>query len=214
MDPMRGKHPPGIGAGRGSGGPHQEEYFTLLRCSHIFASVVREILEIKLLRQVSPTPLTPSQLHLLKLMCANGPHQVGEVADFLGVSPPAASKNIDKLEGLELVRRSPSPGDRRATLLSVGPKGRMLVEDYEKLVCQRLIPVLENFDHEEREQLAKLLERFSVALLEGEETEDPVCLRCAAYVEGDCPVSHVRGGCSYQQARASHVGEAGARESG
>jgi MarR family transcriptional regulator for hemolysin len=212
MDSVRGRHPPGSGAERGRGGPGRETYFSLLRCSHIFASVVREILEIKLLRQVSPTPLTPSQLHLLKLMCANGPHQVGEVADFLGVSPPAASKNIDKLAGLELVRRSPSPGDRRATLLAVGPKGRKLVEDYENLVSERLVPALESFDHEEREQLAMLLARFSVALLEGEEIEDCFCLRCAAYVDSDCPVLRVRGGCFYQRARAAHSGSAGARE--
>lgn len=214
MDPVRGKHAHGYGTGRGKGGPGAEENFTLLRRSHIFASVVRETLEAKLLRQVSPTPLTPSQLHLLKLMCANGPHQVGEVADFLGVSPPAATKNIDKLEVLELVRRRPSPGDRRATLLSVAPKGKKLVEDYEELVRQRLVRVLENFDRGEREQLAQLLERFAVALLEDEETRDVVCLRCAAYVEGDCAVSHVRRGCPYEKARTAHVRASNACKSG
>ena len=72
----------------------------LLRQTHIFASTVREILEVKLLREVSDAHLTLPQLQLLKLMVRDGQHQVTEVAHFLGVSPPAATKNIDKLEGL------------------------------------------------------------------------------------------------------------------
>ena len=125
----------GIQAGR--------DVFRLLRYTHIFASAVREILELKLLREISPLPLTLSQFHLLKLMTVNGQHQMGQLADFLGVSPPAATKNIDKLERLKLVVRNPSKGDRRATLLSVSPKGRRLVRKYEELKTARLSPVLE-----------------------------------------------------------------------
>ncbi len=51
-------------------------------------------------------------------MTLNGRHQAGELAEFLGVSAPAATKNIDKLERFGLVVRSPSKGDRRATQLS------------------------------------------------------------------------------------------------
>src|SRR3990172_1781993 len=107
--------------GASPGGPVERPgngSFRLLRSSHIFASAVREILEQKLVREVSSVPLTLSQFHLLKLMHLNGRHQVGQVADFLGVSPPAATKNIDKLEALGLLVREPSKGDRRARLLS------------------------------------------------------------------------------------------------
>ncbi len=48
----------------------------LLRQTHIFASTVREILEVKLLREVSEAPLTLPQLQLLKLMARDGQHQV------------------------------------------------------------------------------------------------------------------------------------------
>ena len=116
--------PPGNGRG---------EHFQLLRYSHIFASAVRDLLELKVLREVTDDPLTLPQFHLLKLISLNGTHQVGEVAQFLGVSPPAATKNIDKLEGLGLVARSPSTDDRRATLLASSHKGRRLVKRYEAL---------------------------------------------------------------------------------
>ena len=86
------------------------ESFHLIRYSHIFASAVREILELRLVEEVCPALLSLSQFHLLKLMVFNGQHQVGEVADFLGVSAPAASKNIDKVEALDLVIRRSSKG--------------------------------------------------------------------------------------------------------
>lgn len=180
------------------------DYTRLLRNSHIFASAVRDVLERKFLKDTSHLPLTLSQFHLLKLMSINGQHQVSEVAEFLGVSPAAASKNIDKLEGLGLVVRTPSEGDRRATLLSVSPKGRRLVSAYEELKAERLHPVLDNFKPKEIEELSRLLERFSVEVFkleeaEGSESGNRYCLRCAAYLESDCPVGELRGGCPYSK---------------
>jgi DNA-binding MarR family transcriptional regulator len=184
--------------------PDAKDLLRLLRQSHIFASAVREILEVKLLREVSPLPLTMSQFHLLKLMAENGQHQVGELADYLGVSPPAATKNIDKLERLKLVVRSPSKGDRRAFLLSSSLKGRRLVQKYEDLKAARLAPILNEFQPQELEKLSDLLERFSVSLLRNELSEEGFCLRCAAYIDNNCPVAGLCGGCPYQKVRGIH----------
>ncbi|TNF83200.1 MAG: MarR family transcriptional regulator [Acidobacteria bacterium] len=188
------------------------QLFELLRYSHIFASVIREILEIKLLNEVTPNSLTLSQFHLLKLISLNGKHQVGQVADFLGVSPPAATKNIDKLEGLGLVYRRQSKGDRRATLLSSSAKGRRLVEKYETLKAERLTPVINAFSTDELDQLARWLERFSLALLHAEESGEGLCFRCSAYFEEQCPVTHLHEGCPYQKVRGSHVTTTGEKE--
>lgn len=190
---------------RGRGAPHDDDaLFELLRYSHIFASLVREVLEAKYLEEVSRDSLTLSQLHLLKLVSLNGQHQVGEVADFLGVSAPAASKNIDKLERLGLLTRNRSKGDRRATLLSCSARGRRLVEEYETLKTDRLAPVLARFSREELGQLSRLLEKFSLLLIQNEDGNGGVCLRCSAYYDADCPVSRLRDGCPYQKALRSH----------
>lgn len=183
-----------------------DEFLRLLRDSHIFASAIREILDVRLLRDVSPCPLTPSQFQLLKIMSLNGEHQAGEVANFLGVSAPAATKNIDKLERLGLLARMPSKGDRRATLLSVSPKGRRLVRRYEQRRAAYLAPVLETFRPTEIKQFARLLERFSISLISLEPSEDKYCLRCAGYIEDDCPVGRVHGGCRYQKVRSARLG--------
>lgn len=177
-----------------------------LHYGHIFSSAVQEILETKYLNEVSPYPLTVAQFHLLKLITLRGRHQVGEVAEFLGVSSPAVSKNIDKLAGLGLVVRRPSKGDRRVTLLTASDEGRQLVSDYEALKAERLTPVLSAFEPAEIDQLSSLLERFSVRLFQSEETGSPFCLRCAAYGTADCSLVEVDGDCPYQRSRANQRG--------
>jgi DNA-binding MarR family transcriptional regulator len=184
----------------------RQDLFNLLRYAHVFSAVVQEILELKLLREVSPDPLSLPQFHLLKLISLNGQHQVGQVADFLGVSAPAASKNIDKLERLGLVAREHSKGDRRAILLASSRKGRRLVEKYEDLKQRRLMPVLDSFSSTDLRQLTRLLERFSVALIDAEQAGDGLCFRCSAYFDDDCPVSHFHDNCPYQKVQEQRVG--------
>ena len=183
-----------------------------LRYSHVFSSAVREIMEARYLKEVSPHSITLPQFHLLKLIALNGHHQVGQVAEFLGVSSPAASKNIDKLEGLGLVTREHSKGDRRAVMLTASTKGRRLVRKYEDLKAQRLAPVLARFKPEQIDEMAHLLERFSVLLFDTEKSEEGFCLRCAAYCEQSCPVGHVLGNCPYERIRARHKVGSGAEE--
>ena len=183
-----------------------------VRDSHVFAAAIREILEIELLREASPLPLTPGQFHLVKLMSLNGRRQIGEVADLLGVTPPAATKNIDKLEQLGLVVRMSSKTDRRATLLSVSPKGRRLVRKYEQLREARLKPIVEGLSAEEVERFAGLLERFSVSLLPSESPGDKFCLYCAGNSDRGCPVNQVYGNCRYHRTDGADCGEGAAME--
>lgn len=179
----------------------QAELYRFIRQSHIFSSAIREILESKFIESASSFSLTASQLHILKVMALNGPHQLGELADFLGVSPPAITKNIDKLERLGLVLRSASTGDRRVTLISVSRAGRRVIDKYERSKAARLAPVLQKFEARELEVFTSLLERFSVSLLQQERSRREFCLRCNAYIESNCPVGRVRGGCPYQMSR-------------
>jgi DNA-binding MarR family transcriptional regulator len=186
---------------RVSDGNGREAVFRLLRFSHIFASVVREFLELQLLHEVSEEDLSLSQYHLLKLITLDGEHQMGQVAEFLGISPPAATKNIDKMERLGLVSRMPSTGDRRATLLEPSQQGRKLVSRYEALKESRVAPVLESFSQAELKQMADLLERFSLRLIHAQEPMSQICLRCSAYYDENCPVPHLQDGCPYRKVK-------------
>jgi len=189
---------------RKTGGmPDEQNRLSFLHHSHIFASVVHDILEMKFLEEVTPLALTHSQFRLLKVITLNGDHQIGEVALFLGMSAPAATKNLDKLARLGLIFRHPSKGDRRATLVSPCAKGRRLIQEYESLKAGRLSPVLGKFRPSEIGQLVRLLERFSVLVVKQENSGAGPCLWCAAYCQPDCAVAGVRGGCPHGQQRKS-----------
>jgi DNA-binding MarR family transcriptional regulator len=182
----------------------QESSYRLLRSVHILSVLVSEILESKFLRRISPLPLNLSQLHLLKLMSFDGLRQVGDVAGSLGVSAPAATKNIDKLERLGLVIRTRSTGDRRTTLVSLSPEGRQLVREYERTKAFHLSSILGSFRPEELREFAALVERFCASLLGAEPPAAGPCMRCAAYLQEGCLVSEVSGGCPYRGVYSGH----------
>lgn len=192
---------PGRGPGRGPDAIDGPSLLTLLRWSHIFSAAVRETLETQLVRKLCKAPLSAAQFHLLKLVCLNGDHQAGEVADFLGVSAPAATKNIDKLVRLGLIQRRHAHDDRRALRLTARPRGRALVQRYEQLAAALAARGLRSFRADEVKQLIRLLERFAVGLFAAGGVEGGVCLRCGAHIEPNCPVGGVQGGCPYQRTR-------------
>lgn len=169
--------------------------FRLVRRSHIFASAVRDVLEVDALRETTRLPLSLAQLHLVKIMCLNGERPLGQVAALLGVSGPAATKTVDKLERLGLVVRAPSATDRRRRMLRVSDSGRRLVRDYEACKAGHVGVALDALTPDERERLSELLERFALSLLRSEGPDRGPCLRCAACVDPGCPIGRMRGGC-------------------
>lgn len=171
------------------------ELVRLLRTCHIFATLVREIFDGEVLRAASPHRLTPTQLQLLKLAGGDSPRRVGEVTGFLGVTPPATTKNVDKLERLGLLRRRPSPGDRRGTLLAASADGARLVAECESLEMERLARGAVALARAERAQLTRLLERLCLRLLAACDGREGPCLRCAGHFDRQCPLLGLVDGC-------------------
>ena len=197
--------PPDRAGGGGRRTDGSPDLIVLLRNCHILASAVRDVLELGPLGEITPLPLTTPQFLLLKLMSRDGRHQAGEVADILGVSRPAATKTIDKLVRHGLIFRRRSQGDRRATLLTISPKGRRLVQRGEALEQRRVTALLRRFTPAETRKLNDLIERFSVSLLRRERRTRGPCLRCGAYLQSGCPIGSVHGGCPYREVRRNHV---------
>jgi DNA-binding MarR family transcriptional regulator len=178
----------------------QRNLTPLIRFSHIISSAVRQILEEDALREAGGDRMTPRQLHLLEFIAGSG-HHIDDVAKFLRVTPPAATKAVDRLEAFGLVSRSGCPGDRRLTLLTCTEAGTMLVARYRALQNETVTTALAMFTSEEIEAMTSMLERYSTALIAADARGAELCLRCSGYYDKDCPLQHSQRGCAYTTAR-------------
>ncbi len=173
--------------------------------AHIFASAVGEILEKKYLRQATDQEINFPQFNLLRLIEHNGDHQIREIASFLGVSQAAASKNVDKLVRLGLVKRQVQEGDRRAVSLNLTLRGRNVIQKYEVLKEEKLAHMLQELTQAELETLSRGLERASYLILEKEEDFGEICMKCSAYHVEGCPMRSLADGCIYVRSREQAV---------
>jgi MarR family transcriptional regulator for hemolysin len=98
--------------------------------------------------------LTRSQLWALLAIC-QGAGQPAEIANTLGVSPPAVTRLVDQLVRKGYVRRSRGGGDRRA----------LFVELTEK--AERDLPTLQSASHRADRLLTAGLRPEQVAELRG-----------------------------------------------
>jgi DNA-binding MarR family transcriptional regulator len=167
-----------------------------LRCGHILGSLLREILDESYLGERCGRTLTRTQFCLLKLSTVNAELHLSEVARYLGVTPAAMTKNVDKLERLGLVSRSMSEMDRRSILLNATPAGFDMVRDYEAFKESRIVPVVASLDEDELEDLCDLLEGLCVDLVRHGHPATGRCMRCAGYYSADCLVGLEMGDCA------------------
>lgn len=172
------------------------EIYRFLRCGHMLGSLLREILDESYLRRRCPHSLTRVQFCLLKLISVNANLQASEVARYLGVSPAAITKNVDKLERLGLVVRTSSEQDRRAILLSASDDGRLLVREFEEFKAERVLPAMGNLSPEDLDEVCDLLEGICFVLCESGANARGFCLRCAGYYEPGCSLRLAQGHCA------------------
>ena len=90
--------------------------------------------------------VTPSQARALRVLSSD--HEgmrPSALADELRIAPRSATDVVDALETRGWVSRAADPTDRRATVLSLTPDGRELVERIEgvrRLASERVLDVL------------------------------------------------------------------------
>ncbi len=172
------------------------EIYRLVRCGHMLGSLLREILDESYLRRRCPHPLTRVQFCLLKLISVNSDLRASVVARYLGVSPAAVTKNVDKLERLGLMVRSSCDQDRRVIRLSATEAGLQLVSDFEEFKAARVLPAMENLGAKDLDDVCDLLEGICYELCESGGNARGVCLRCAGYYEPECSLRFAQGHCA------------------
>lgn len=159
-----------------------------LGSTQVFASSVNDIVEQDLLHQVGPRQLTFSQFKLLKLVALTDARTIGDVAAFLGVSDPAASKAVDKLVRQGLLVRTEGERDRREIALSLTRSSRRLLGAYDAARNRKLAGVFRDFSPAQLRRTAELLDRLSAGLVQHTGKANELCLQCGIYYRRKCLV--------------------------
>ena len=101
--------------------------------------------------------LSPHQAMALRTAHAEDGGRVSDLAARLRIAARSATEVVDSLEERGLVRRCPSPTDRRAVLVQVTEEGRALAARVEGARKEAQLAILNRLDPSDRQQLEQLL---------------------------------------------------------
>ncbi|MCL8208848.1 MAG: MarR family transcriptional regulator [Actinomycetia bacterium] len=90
---------------------------------------IRRALDAQEQRELTGLGVTPAQSNaLIALAAAPGTRTMGELAWDLGLTEGASTRMVDRLVGMNLVRRLRDPSDRRVVRVRLSSYGRQVVD--------------------------------------------------------------------------------------
>jgi DNA-binding MarR family transcriptional regulator len=109
-------------------------------------------------QRASELDLTYAQSQVLFYVADHGGCHMGDVAKAFGVTLPAVTHIIDRLEQKQFVVRGDHPGDRRVYVLEATAQGKALVEELHAMQLRGVEDVLARMSGADRRGVIKGLE--------------------------------------------------------
>jgi len=119
-------------------------------------------------QRASELDLTFAQTQVLAYVARHEGCHMGEVAKGFGVTLPAVTHIVDRLEQKDLLARGSHPGDRRVYVLELTRPGRTLVEELDTLRLRALEDVLARMTPGDRRRVIQGLEALVEATVSKE----------------------------------------------
>ncbi len=107
--------------------------------------------------------LTAPQAFQLRAVSTDGISMSG-LAHKLGLDNSTLTRNIQKLETLELVLRKQDNFDKRVFRVHLTKKGRVIVEQFENLLLDLNYSMLKHIDLDDQENIPEMLEKLVWAM--------------------------------------------------
>jgi DNA-binding MarR family transcriptional regulator len=101
--------------------------------------------------------ITPSQARALRVFDRHGVIRPSELSEHLHIAARSATEVIDDLEAKGLVRRTPDPHDRRATLVELTESGARLGHEVRAARGVEAERIFDQLSGADRAQLARIL---------------------------------------------------------
>jgi DNA-binding MarR family transcriptional regulator len=115
--------------------------------------------------EVAPPGVDTQTYPLLNTLAATGPVTVARLADHVGIDRSGTSRYADRLQEAGLLKRTTDPLDRRASLLSLTPKGTRVISKLNATLTEHLRALTAAWPEGSAQALARGLE----LLLDGPE---------------------------------------------
>ena len=113
---------------------------------------------------VDDPPLAGTQRLALAVLVADSPLRLRALAERIGTTDATASRTVDALASLELVRREPDPTDGRGVLVVATPRAVELVAERRARLVATLEQGLAEMSRGDRELLVSLLAELNDVL--------------------------------------------------
>ena len=153
---------------------------------HLFSYLTRYNMEEKFVDEVSDRKVSFVQMNLMRVLSLHPGQTIGDVARFMNVSYPAATKTIDKLVRLGYLRRKEDSKDRRIAHLLLTPHGQKMVDKYTSFKEERIKKVVDRFRDEIIKELNDRILDLSRALVDELKVSSSNCMHCGAFDPSFC----------------------------
>ncbi|MGN7454093.1 MarR family winged helix-turn-helix transcriptional regulator [Paenibacillus pasadenensis] len=112
------------------------------------------------IRDMKGYGLSPSEFTVLEVLYNKGRIPLQQIGEKILVTSGSVTYNIDKLEKKGLLRRIPSPDDRRVTFAELTDEGRQLFDSIFPSHAEHIHRLTGALDTEEKRQLSELLKKL------------------------------------------------------
>ena len=106
---------------------------------------------------VTPFGVTPGQARAVNVLGRHGEMRLNALSEHLHIAPRSTTEVVDALENHGLVRRSPDPGDRRATVVTLTPEGERVGADLRSAHSAQAEAFFGRLTEADRDSLARIL---------------------------------------------------------
>jgi len=157
-----------------------------IRNLQLLAFLTRHYLESQFVDEVAEKHFSFVHMNLLRILDTNPGLTVGDIAKFMSVSYPAATKTIDKLVRLGFLRRREDTHDRRIAHLHLTNSGKKMVDKYIDLKRDKILEVVDSFGRDSMRQLNTGMNQFARDVVDTIPIKSGVCIQCGAFSPDHC----------------------------
>lgn len=171
------------------------DIFPFGRNMEIFTAIMKIITT-----QSIPCPEKQAQVTLAQMKCLQYIHShdkvlIGDIAKSRGISYPAATKAISRLEEKGLVVREPDPADRRNVFVRLTDCGRLTATQILPERIRRLKALLNEMPAEMLQAMQSGIAAFLEVALKDRELLEQVCLHCGKDHDETCMLYEIKQKC-------------------